>query len=133
MGLLFNFLHSRSEQGHASLPDDHYIYYYYYCYCYCYYCYILFIIYIYIHIYYIIHITTQLHPVHVIRFYVMIFSPRVGLPRKHFLIGNHRSGVRLSQGWVRKDEHLRTRIGCTACGGEMLRVCLKMSCTRRPM
>ena len=32
--------------------------------------------------------------------------------QKHFLIGNYRSVVRLSKGWVRKDENMITWIGC---------------------
>ena len=33
--------------------------------------------------------------------------------QKHLLIGNYRSGVRFSKGWVRKDENLITWIGCS--------------------
>ena len=50
-----------------------------------------------------------LQPVRIARFHVPRFSPRVGLPRHLLFIG---SGVRLSRGWVQKDESLRTRIGC---------------------
>ena len=32
--------------------------------------------------------------------------------QKHLLIGNYRSGVRFSKGWVRKDKNLITWIGC---------------------
>ena len=55
--------------------------------------------------------TRLIHPVRIARFHVPRFSPRVGLPRNLLFIG---SGVRLSKGWVQKDENLRTRIGCTA-------------------
>ena len=34
--------------------------------------------------------------------------------QKYILIGNYRSGVIFSKGWVRKDENLITWIGCTA-------------------
>ena len=53
-----------------------------------------------------------LHSVRIARTHYPRFSPRVGLPRKIYMKGNLTAALRFSKGWVRKDDNLRTRIGC---------------------
>ena len=69
-------------------------------------------VYIYIYIYIYIWGTTTPGPRYKISRYKTFAKGWVA--QKHLLIGNYRSGVRLSKGWVRKDENLITWIGCSA-------------------
>ena len=59
---------------------------------------------------------TLLGPVRIARIHVTRFSPRVGLPRQLYLIGNLTAALRFAKGWVRKDANLGSRIGRTSTG-----------------
>ena len=101
-----------------------YMYIYIYIYIYIYYRYVLSqTIYIYIYIYIYLYKWTwrparghggPVHPIRIARIHVTRFSPRVGLPRQIYLIGNLTAALRLSKGWSEKTRILDCELGVCA-------------------
>ena len=62
--------------------------------------------------------SSAIHPVRIARIRCPRFVPRVGLPRSRFLTGSLTVALRFSKGWVRKDQNLGLRTGCTSWEAE---------------
>ena len=56
--------------------------------------------------------SVAIFPIRIARIHVTRFSPRVGLTRQIYLIGNLSAALRFSKAWVRKDANLGLRTGC---------------------